>query len=78
MIRDEYIIEATKILKKYITIKKSKEWEIVITKNYTTLYKLIIPDICDFPAYLIKTIINKSKDEITKKVWNNSIDDAKK
>ena len=73
-----YINIRNNIIKEYNKLKATKKWKFVIEKEGTKMYKTEIPEVCDFPAYLISTVINKPKDEIIKKLWNISEIEAKK
>ena len=56
---------------------KSSTWEFVCEKLGTNLYKTNLPDKCDFPCYMVKTTINKSKESLVAKMWNATEQDTK-
>jgi hypothetical protein len=73
----DYFTTANKILKTFIKIKDTNDWEYATTINKSHLHKKLFPKICAFPAYRIQTIINKPIVDIYKKISNLCESDAR-
>ena len=73
----DYFVAGNKILQTFLKIKNSEEWEYVTTIDSTQLHKNLFPKVCAYPAFRIKTLINKPHTEIFKMIWNINEKDAK-
>jgi hypothetical protein len=73
----DYFKEADKILNIFLKIKDTDDWEYITTIKDSDLHKKLFPKICVFPAYRMKTDINKSAIDIYQKIWKMNETDAK-
>lgn len=65
-----YNKRANELLEFALKTMQSTEWQQVSEKLGTKLYKLKLPDKCDFPCYMTKTTIDQPKDTVVSKLWN--------
>jgi hypothetical protein len=66
----DYVALATSALEKAKTYLSGKWIFISENENGTTLEKQTFSDISDFSCFKLETTLNKSKDELIRKVWN--------
>lgn len=77
--QNQYVVDAKQLLATAQTEMDDKVgWTHVVTKEGTELSKKSRPDVCSFPAYLVKTVINKPKEEVVNKIWGVNEGLAKK
>ena len=70
--------QALEVLSYALNVRNTYKWQFVTEKLGTTLHKTYVPEKCDFPCYMAKTVIQQPKDTVISKLWNVTEEMAKK
>ena len=64
----DYFKLAQDVLAKFKNLRSNKSWVFEMNKNNVELSRLSV-NTCPFPAYHVKSVYNKSKEDLVQKIW---------